>query len=76
MTGADLKSIRETRLQIGPQALAALLIMGQAGAREIDALERTPAKQIPGPMAVAVQALADGWRPAHLRAGCELRLAA
>jgi transcriptional regulator with XRE-family HTH domain len=75
MTGRDLRAHRE-RLGLTTSQLATACGMSAAGGIEIDAIERMECKQVSGPLAIAVLALSEGWRPPHLRAGGRLLIAA
>lgn len=64
MTSANLRAGRE-RLGLTVAQFAKALQMSAGELAAIEA-ERLP---IPGPTAIAAQALFDGWRPPHMRAG-------
>lgn len=68
ITGAELRGKRE-RLGLTLKAFAVALEMGEDGERQLARLEAQSAELVPGPLGIAVQAYADGWRPPHMRAG-------
>ena len=75
MTGRALRLARE-RLGLSCAQLASALSMTAAGGAEIEALEAQPARDVPGPLGLAVQALSEGWRPPHIRGAVALQIAA
>lgn len=71
MTGETLQAGRE-RLGLTVEQFAAVLGVSPA---DLDALE-LGRRLVSGPVALAAQALFDGYRPPHLRALAGMRLAA